>query len=194
MMIKSKRSVIGLGIALAMSVSLVAGAQTAKTPQERREDRKERREDRQEKREDKKELREDKKELHEDKKDGASKEELAQDRKEIREDKRELREDRRELRHDRRTSIDDLRKTRQERRREHVKEVRERWGAIVNNAPVRAELKVHARRVARLNHARKVADEAGKTELVAKIDKLLDREAARHQAAMDKFKSEGGKP
>jgi hypothetical protein len=162
-----KRRVFGLCIALVTSISVFATAQPATTPKERREDRQEKREDRQEKREDKQEKRE--------------------DRQEKREDKQEKREDRRD-------AIEDLRKTRQERRKEHLKEVRGRWGDIVGRPAVRAELKVHAQRIARLNRARRLADSATKTELVAKIDKLLERERARHQAAMTKMKTEGGKP
>jgi hypothetical protein len=55
--------------------------------------------------------------------------------------------------------------------------------------------------MARLEHARKVADEAGKKEVVARVDKLIEKENARHQRVMDKLKgttapaaSAGGTP
>jgi hypothetical protein len=178
-----KRGIAGLGVGLLVgSFALLAGAQTpAGTP-----DRKEIRQDKKELREDKKELREDKKELREDRKAG-DKAEAREDRKELKEDKKELREDRKEM-------LEDLRKTRGERRQAHIKKWREKWGDLANRPNVRAEVKVHARRIAKLNHMRRLADGAGKTELVARIDKLIERENTRHQASLDKFKAEGAKP
>ena len=121
------------------------------------------------------------------------KKELRQDKKDLREDKKELREDRKEAREDRKERIEDLRQTRTERRKEHLKKWREKWGDLANRPNVKAEVKVHARRMARLNHMRRVADGAGKTELVARIDKLIAREQARHTAALERFKAEGAK-
>lgn len=143
--------------------------------------RKELREDRKELRQDRKELREDRRELREDLKQGADPKEIKEDRKELREDRQELREDRKELREDRR----EIRKARR-------KEVRERWGETVKKPAAKAELKVHARRMARLTRARAVAQDAGKTELVARIDKLVEKEKARHQSAMEKLKGAAG--
>ncbi|MDI1446702.1 hypothetical protein [Polyangium sp. 6x1] len=136
------------------------------------------RESKKELREDRKELREDRKELREDRKAGADAKELREDKKEIREDKKELREDR---------------KAKREARR---KELREKWGDVVKRPGARAELEVHARRLARLAQARKVAEADGKKELVARIDKLVEKENARHQRAMKRLteKGPGGAP
>ena len=142
--------------------------------------RKEIREDRKERREDRKELREDKKELREDKKAGADPKEIRDDKKELREDRKELREDRKELREDRKAKRETKRK-----------ELREKWGDTLKRPEARAELKVHARRMARLAQARKVAETDGKKELVARIDKLVEKEKARHQRAMDRLKDKG---
>lgn len=150
--------------------------------------RKEIREDRKEKREDRKEIREDKKELREDIKDGASRKEIREDKKELAEDKKELREDRKETREDRK----EWREDRRERRNTHLKELKAKWGDALKKPAAKEELRTHARRMARLAHARKVAEEAGKKELVARIDKLLEKEKTRHQNAMDKLK--GGTP
>jgi hypothetical protein len=183
-----KRRLFGLGAGLAVSCfALIAGAQTPPPAAA------EARQDRKEIRQDKKEIREDKKELAKDRKEG-DKAEAREDRKELREDRKELREDRKEAREDRKERIEDLRQTRQERRKEHIKKWREKWGDLANRPNVKAEVKVHARRMARLNHARRLADAGGKTELVAKIDKLIERENTRHEAALAKFKAEGGKP
>lgn len=162
-------------LAAALVVAL-CGAATIASAQPR----KELREDRKERREDRKELHEDKKELREDRKDGASKEELREDKKEIREDKKELAEDRKEIREDRRAKREERRKV-----------LREKWGDLTKRPEAIAELKVHARRMARLEHARKVADEAGKKEVVARVDKLIEKERARHQRSMDKLKEKG---
>jgi len=139
--------------------------------------RKELREDRQERREDRKEIREDKRELREDIKDGATRKEIREDRKELAEDKKELREDRKELRDDR-----------QDVRKAHRRELREKWGEAVKKPEAKTELKVHGRRMARLVRARKIAEDLKKPELVARIDKLVEKEKARHQGAMDKIR------
>jgi hypothetical protein len=157
---------MGLCIAAVMGLSAVAVAQTP--PAERRQ---ERREDRQERREDRKEAREDKQER--------------------REDKQEAREDRKDAREDK---LEEMRKTRTERRQARLKELRDRWGEVANRPPVREELRNHARRMARLTRAKHVAIGANKTEIAARIDKLIEREKARHQAQMDKFRAEAGKP
>lgn len=147
------------GIAL-LGVSLGATAQP----------RKELREERKELREERKELREDKRELREDIKDGATRKEIRDDRKEIAEGRKDVAEARKELRKTRR------------------KEVREKWGEVVKKPEAKEELKVHGRRMARLTRARAVAEELGKKELVARIDKLIEKEKTRHQGAMDKVK------
>jgi hypothetical protein len=168
----SIRSTCGLAVALVTSFSIFAAAQQPATPppKERREDRQEKREDRQEKREDAKEKREDAKERKEDKA-------------EAKEDKAEAKEERKEKREERKAK-----------RQERVKEIRAKWGDMVNRPAVRNELRIHAQRMARLNRARRLAEEAQKTDTVARIDKLIERERTRHQAAMDKHKTEGAKP
>ncbi|HMY18546.1 MAG TPA: hypothetical protein PKA58_19605 [Polyangium sp.] len=155
------------------AVALLGGAVVANA-----QPRKELREDRKEHREDRQERREDRKELKEDIKDGASKKEIHEDKKELAEDRKELREDRKELREDRQAI-----------RRNHRKELREKWGeAVVKKPGAKEELKTHGRRMARLARARKVAEELGKKELVVRIDKLMEKEKGRHQAAMEKVK------
>jgi uncharacterized protein HemX len=164
---RNKKAWGALVTAALLGVSLAASAQTRKDVHD---DRKEVREDRKEKHEDRKELREDKRELHEDAKDGASAKELRDDKKELADDRKELRGDRQEVRKARR------------------KEIHDKWGETVKKPEAKAELKVHGRRIARLVRARKVADEMGKKELVARIDKLIEKEKARHQGSMEKLK------
>ncbi|MDC0742375.1 hypothetical protein [Polyangium mundeleinium] len=156
-----------------LAVVLLASATVASADVVAGPSRKDIRVERKELRQDRKELREDRKEIREDRKAGADAKELREDKKEIREDKKELREDR---------------KAKREARR---KELREKWGDVVKHPDARAELKVHARRVARLAQARKVAEADGKKELVARIDKLVEKENARHQRVMDRLKEKG---
>lgn len=187
-MTASWRRTFGLCFALVTSFSVFAAAQPGSTPKERAQDRREIKDD-------KKEIAKDRKELRDDKKDpDADKKELREDRKELREDKKELAEDKKELREDRKDAIEKWRKNRAERRKDHVKELRQKWGDRLAKPAVRAELKVHARRLARLSWARNVATDANKTDKITKIDELIARENARHQAAMDRLKTEGGQP
>ncbi|MRG97283.1 hypothetical protein [Polyangium spumosum] len=170
-----------LAVALVASTAVASADVVADGPTRR-----EIREQRKELREERKELREEKKELREDRKAGADKEELRDDKKEIREEKKELREARKELRAD-------LKAKREEKR----KELRAKWGETLKRPEARAELQVHARRMARLAQARKVAEADGKKELVARIDKLVEKEKARHQRVMDRLKDKkdpGGAP
>ena len=85
-----------------------------------------------------------------------------------------------------------LRETRKERRREHREEIKKAWGDIQGKPLVKAELKLHAWRMARLNRIRAIADAEGKTETVARVDKLMEKEKQRHQKRMDHLKSKGG--
>lgn len=160
------------------AIALLGGSVTAFA-----QTRKDVREERKEAREDRKELRQDRKELREDRKEGASAEEIKEGKKELAEDRKELREDRKEIREERR----EAHKARQ-------RELKEKWGDAVKKPAAKEELKLHGRRAARLQRARAVAEKMGKKELVARIDKLLEKEKARHQVAMEKVKEEGGKP
>jgi hypothetical protein len=185
----AKKRIAGIGAAIFLaSVALVAFGQTPPPakPGEVAKDRKEVRDDRKDVREDRKDLRDAVK---------AGDKEAAKDaREDLKEDKKELKEDRRDVRQDRKDAIEELRKTRAERRKERVKEIRQRWGDHADKPAAKAEAKVHARRIARLNHMRWLADQAGKSELVARVDKLIERERRRHVAAIEKIKAEGVKP
>lgn len=54
-------------------------------------------------------------------------------------------------------------------------------------APMREELQRHARRLARLDRAKTVATEANDTETVTRVDKLIEKENARHDKWMAGF-------
>ena len=120
--------------------------------------------------------RDDKKDAHEEKREAA---------KDAREDKRDDKKDAQEEKHDQRAE------TRKERREAHRREVSQRWGTVLKVPEAAAELKVSARRLARLTRARAVAVEAGKTDVVERADKLIARENERHTSAMERIKARG---
>ena len=58
------------------------------------------------------------------------------------------------------------------------------------NPPARAEFIKHARRVAMLDRARELAEAGEREDLVARIDKLLEKEKTRHDAWVERHKAE----
>jgi uncharacterized protein YnzC (UPF0291/DUF896 family) len=61
---------------------------------------------------------------------------------------------------------------------------------IANNAAVRAEFAKHGRRMARLERAREVAEAEGREDFVARVDKLIEKEKARHDRWIAKHKAQ----
>lgn len=86
-----------------------------------------------------------------------------------------------------------LEASRQERQKEHRAELGERWGKSLESPPVREELRHHARRSALLNRALLVAETdpqvKDKDKLVARVEKLIEKENARHEKAMQRFEA-----
>lgn len=81
-----------------------------------------------------------------------------------------------------------------ERRRAHRMAVRDRWGAALAHPACREELRLHARREAFLNRALFLAHTEvtkDKDKLVERIEKLIEKENARHDRAMERLKSMG---
>ena len=59
---------------------------------------------------------------------------------------------------------------------------------VDKNPKARAEFAKHGKRSAMLDRAREVAEAGGRDELVARIDKLLAKEQARHVAWVERHK------
>lgn len=122
--------------------------------------------------------------------------EAREDAKEARKDAKEAREDAKEARDEAREAIKEAWKKRREnwkeRRKERREEIKAKYGAITDKPAVKSELKVHAWRMARLNRMRTIAKAQDKTAVVERIDKLLEKEKARHQKHMDTLKEKGG--
>jgi hypothetical protein len=85
-----------------------------------------------------------------------------------------------------------LKETRAERRRQRLAEIKQKWGAIEDKPAARAEFKVHAWRLARLQRIRALAEADGKTDVVARVDKLIQKENDRHEKHMAVLQKDGG--
>lgn len=88
----------------------------------------------------------------------------------------------------------DTRGERAERRNRQLQTLRETWGVeLLAAPPVRAELKTHAWRMARLERMQLLANDStkpNKAKLVARVDKLIEKERERHQRHMDQLKKD----
>lgn len=142
------------------------------------------------------------------------KKEARKDAKEERKDAKEDRKDARDARKDLRDAIQDggrdsqaakdakgalgearqkLKDSRDERRTAAKTALKAKWGEDLLKKPaVRAELRLHAMRLAKLHHMKRVADAGDKKELGERVEKLLDKEKARHVARMDALKAKNG--
>jgi len=79
-----------------------------------------------------------------------------------------------------------------ERRKKARRHLKKKWGGLLKFPAVRQELKLHARRLARLQRVRFVATQVEDTEAVARVDKLIVKEKARHQAHMETLRTKKG--
>jgi hypothetical protein len=86
-----------------------------------------------------------------------------------------------------------MQKDRGERRHDHRVDLKTRYGATLANPACREELRHHARREAFLDRALFVAQTEvttkDKDKLIERIQKLIEKEDARHAKAMERLKS-----
>lgn len=90
-----------------------------------------------------------------------------------------------------------LKERRDERAKEHREELKARFGAALAAPPAREELEHHARRMAKLDRAMVLAETEvtkDKDKLKERIQKLMDKENARHEKAMERLKSSPATP
>jgi len=90
--------------------------------------------------------------------------------------------------------LGELKEHRDDRAKEHREELKARFGAALATPAAKEELEHHARRMARLDRALVLAETEvtkDKDKLKDRVQKLIDKENARHEAAMDRFKSAG---
>lgn len=140
----------------------------------------------------------------------ADRKEVKEDRKEVKEAKGDLKEAKKDAREaardggpvdaaavkEARMKLGEARKALQESREERRKNartaLRAKWGDLADKPAVRAELRLHAQRMAKLRMMKNVADDADKKVLEERVDKLIDKEKARHQTRMDALKAKNG--
>jgi hypothetical protein len=83
----------------------------------------------------------------------------------------------------------EMRQNREERKKARQDELLKKWGdKLLEHAAVRAELKVNARRSARLQRMLTLAEASekpNKAKIVARINKLIEKEQERHQKHME---------
>jgi len=86
-----------------------------------------------------------------------------------------------------------LREDAKDRRKAHQQALKEKWGDTLAKPNVREELRHHARRIAFLNRALLLAETErkgkDKDKIVERIEKLIEKENTRHEAAMARIKS-----
>lgn len=84
----------------------------------------------------------------------------------------------------------DTKVDREARRRRAIAMTRARWGALVLSPPAQAELRLHARRTAKIDAMEQVARASGRTDLLQRIANLRVKENARFEMRMDYVKNE----
>lgn len=80
--------------------------------------------------------------------------------------------------------VKDPKKDRADRRRKAISYARARWGALLRQPAAQAELRLHARRIARIDAMESVAKTSGKDALLPRVAKLREKETARFEQRM----------
>jgi hypothetical protein len=80
--------------------------------------------------------------------------------------------------------VKDPKKDRADRRRKAISYARARWGALLRQPAAQAELRLHARRIARIDAMESVAKTSGKDDLLPRIAKLRTKETERFEKRM----------
>jgi hypothetical protein len=91
-----------------------------------------------------------------------------------------------------RDARDKLRTTRQDRRRDQLRDARDRWGALLNKPMVRDELRLHARRMARLNYIETLAGDVNMDPIQERARRARDLEKERFDRRMAALRASGG--
>lgn len=129
--------------------------------------------------------------------------EAHKDTKEAREDAKDARKalqaardagaDARAARRDLNQARKELEASRDDRRKAAKTALKAKWGdELLEKPAVRAELRLHAQRMAKLNHMKRVAESSDKDELAERVEKLKAKEEARHDARMADLKAKKG--
>lgn len=92
-----------------------------------------------------------------------------------------------EIRAKAKARVEEVKAKAKEHRAEIKKKVEEKLKGQAMVAPLKEELKRHARRISRLERAKDVAQEANDADTVSRIDKLVAKENDRHDKWMASF-------
>jgi hypothetical protein len=88
-----------------------------------------------------------------------------------------------------------FRASRQERKQKMEGRMRQRWGALLKNPGVQAEMRLHAERLAKLHRMQDIAEDTGKAEQLERIFTMTSRERRRHASIMSALGGgRGGRP
>ena len=87
------------------------------------------------------------------------------------------------------TTVDKLRSTRPERRHAEVERLEQRWGDLLSDERAKAELTLHAQRVAYLQRIRSLAEKGNDPKLLESVDQLITQEDRRDADAMNALRS-----
>ena len=93
--------------------------------------------------------------------------------------------------------MEKLRETQSERQKQHQQLIHQRWGSsLLATSQAKQELRDHARRSAMLDRALLLAQTetklADRAKVIERIEKLIEREDARHERAMTQMKASPG--
>ena len=171
---RTRRLMALLALAAMVMTAPSASAQDAKG--DRKADRKEVKEDKKDVKDAKNDLKEAKKDAREVARDGGAADAAA-----VKEARMKLGEARKQLKD-----------SREERRTNARAALRAKWGPLADKPAVKAELRLHAQRMAKLRMMKNVADDADKKNLEERVDKMIDKEKARHDARMEALKAKNG--
>ena len=163
-------------LALAAMVMTAPSASAQDAKGDRKADRKEVKEDKKDVKDAKNDLKEAKKDAREVARDGGAADAAA-----VKEARMKLGEARKQLKD-----------SREERRTNARAALRAKWGPLADKPAVKAELRLHAQRMAKLRMMKNVADDADKKNLEERVDKMIDKEKARHDARMEALKAKNG--
>ena len=86
--------------------------------------------------------------------------------------------------------VAEKRKSRDRRKKARQLRVYAKWRGLVTVPAAKTELRRHARRMAWLNRMKELAEEGEKEKLLARIDKLIEKETERHETRLDKLKAD----
>lgn len=91
-----------------------------------------------------------------------------------------------------RDARDKLRQTRDDRRRDQRKDARDKWGSLLARTDVQGELRLHARRMARLDYIEKLAADVNQDKVQDRAKRARDLEKERFERRLRDLEKTGG--